>query len=161
MQNSKVQKILKLSGIFLILPLFGLACSVVVPGSARENVSDSELHAVMSSQIDVLVRQLDVLIFDQHRTETELAQERQRRAARIAETAAELQLAADIVAEVMPALGLGESSAQLFLQLAGELKAQAAVLEAQARAGRVEAFEVSVQIINASCNACHELYREY
>jgi hypothetical protein len=150
--------------VMLVLPmaLFVSACSGQGGGSlpVEERVSDAQLHALMSDQINVLVRQIDMLILDQHRTAVELDQERRRKAVQVANAASGLQRSADLIIAMQPQLSLTPESAAVFAQLALQFREQGVYMEDLARQNRFDVLQSEIETARATCQACHNLYRE-
>lgn len=145
----------------LPLALLLSACSgqSVTREMTAEPVSDARLHALMTQQLDVLLRQLDVLWLDQHRTPLELDRERRRKAGQMASAADDLQRSADMIIALQPQLPLGPEAAPVFVQLAGQLRARGADIEALALNNRFAELQPAIENARATCQACHDLYR--
>jgi len=148
----------------VVLPLLLIVTGCSGQGGARlpvdERVSDAQLHALMSDQINVLVRQIDVLILDQHRTPVELDQERRRKAVQVANAASGLQRSADLIIAMQPQLSLTPESAAVFAQLARQFREQGVYMEDLARQNRFDVLQSEIETARATCQACHSLYRD-
>ncbi|MFM1895355.1 MAG: hypothetical protein RLZZ385_429 [Pseudomonadota bacterium] len=140
-----------------------LGGAVVLTACARaptpEAVSDADLHGLMTRRISALWNQIEVLAFDQHRTQPELDAERQRKSRDIALAAAELQQAARTILSLQPQLGLDAERGSRFNALAERLRADAASLQALAEDRRYAALQQAVQRTMETCATCHQLYR--
>src|SRR5690606_38504231 len=118
-----------------------------------------ELHALMSSRIEVLLSQIEVLVLEQQLDALALEREQQRRAGRIATAAASLQQAAESLLQLQATLGLAASEQDAFATLARQLALRGADLENLARASDFAALEPAMARTRATCDACHALYR--
>jgi hypothetical protein len=137
------------------------ACAPGVSGGRPDTagIRNEELHAVMTDHIVGMIAQLDVLAFDLHRTETEIEDERLQRAVWIADSAVELQRAADMIIAIQPTLLLNQEGAENFDRLANQLKDFAIELEDVAARRQLAGFRPLMERINGTCNACHRIYR--
>ena len=140
------------------------ACTSDLPRSERDReggVSDEALHAVMTETIEGLLLQLEALVFDPHRTETELARLRQQRTEEIAEAAWELRTAADIMVRLPVAMDLPPEQRNHFRRLTGDMQQGATDLYESARDGNGDDFGGIMSRIQQSCDSCHDLYRAH
>ena len=140
------------------------ACSSELPRSERDregSVSDEALHAVMNETIEGLLLQLESLVFDPHRTETELSRLRQQRTEEIAEAAWELRTAADILVRLPVAMDLPPEERNHFRRLTGDMQQGATALYESAREGHGDDLGEIMSRIQQSCDSCHDLYRAY
>lgn len=141
-----------------------LACSSSpqpdMPASLQETGKPA-LHAVTNERLRTLMAQMNALLFEQIRTEIELEEELRQKTFRIADAAAEIQQAADIILTIRPSLQLGQSDDATFAALAGKLKGQAEHLQDLARRNQVDALPEAVAQIQGTCVACHSLFRKY
>ncbi len=151
----------------LLLPLALTGCSgnglaPPVPASAPTRTAESaSLHAVMSQQLVLASTRLNSLLFDLHRTETELARERQQQFVHIAESARSLGDGATRVQELARSLPLETNAGVRFDTLAGQLESQARDLATLAETGWLspQQMERFLSRIDDTCSACHALYR--
>lgn len=147
---------------YLALPVVFLAgCTTpdVMPGHGQP-VDDVRLHALMTDRISVLSDQLDALMFEQHRTESELDALRSQRSAQVAAAAARLQQSARRLGETLPPQTGPLASPERFSALAGQLAEHAGDLAQLAREERVERYQAVAARIKATCDTCHGLYRD-
>lgn len=156
---------MRIKALFPVCLLLAVAaCSTDMPRSERGtegSISDEELHAVMSETIDGLLLQLEALVFDPHRTETELTRLRQQRTDEIAEAAWELRTAADIMVRLPVAINLPPEKRNRFRRLTGDMQQGATALYDRAREGRSDDLGEIMRNIQQSCDSCHDLYRAY
>lgn len=143
----------------LALCLLLAACKSGGTAALLQDVDATQLHAVMSGQIAVQVGQLNVLLFDLHRTQTELEAERRRRIGEIIEAADLLQRSADTLLALEPGLELAPENRPRFTALAQGLRQQAETLSQQATEADLSALERTMARVNATCDSCHQLYR--
>jgi len=147
----------------LCLPALVLLQSCALNGNAPETtgarVVNPELHALMAKRINVLIGQMDVLMTDQVRTETELDQARKQNAMRIADSAVELQRAANQILSIQPKLALDADDAPVFHELATRLRGQGMELEALARRNQIDALRPAMARTKDTCMSCHSMFR--
>ena len=154
-----------LAGLLAVL-LFGCVGEVSPRSPAISDAGGAagatDLHAVMSEQLMVESARLNALLFDLHRTETVLVRERAQQIRRIGESARSLQQGASGVLGLATSLPLYENDAARFGDLAAQLEGQADTLATLAETGQLtpEQMENYLSRINATCNACHILYRQ-
>lgn len=125
----------------------------------KQSLTHSRLHTIMTNRISVLLDQMDTLMTDQNRTEVELDQDRKYKALRIADSAAELQRAVDIILKIQPTLDLSEHQAPVFRKLANQLKEQGVELESLARRNQIDALKPALTRTKNTCMTCHSLFR--
>lgn len=134
--------------------------------SAAES-GETPIHAVMSKRLLLQFASLNALLFDPHRTETELAAQRRLKLDEIRATSRGLQAAAADVrdmdgAAIAESLELDEDQLRSFRALAARLEAQADNLAQLADTGRLERelAEELFEDIYDTCDACHRIYRD-
>lgn len=125
-----------------------------------EPLDNVRLHALMTDRIAILSDQLNALTFDQHRTESDLEELRGQRSAEVAAAATRLQQSALRIAGTPPPVTGALASEERFSALARQLAEGAGELAQLAQEERVNRFQPTIERINATCNACHELYRD-
>lgn len=152
------QRLLPLLTILLISLLS--ACSQTGAADANfERVSDDALHGLMTERISLLQRSIEVLLYEQNRTQSELDQTRRRHTAEIAAAALELRdSVADVVA-LEPRLRLSGASSATFVNLVQQLRSDSEALAELANGTRVGSLEDAVLQLQSSCDSCHNLYR--
>jgi len=145
----------------VLVLLGGCAQSVDTADSAREGgLRDTSLHALMAQRIDMLYQRIEVLAFDQNRTLPELDQDRQLASDQIVDGASALSSAASELMQLTDVLDLTESDRLQFQRLAQNLQsASHEVVQAATMASSVD-LAASVSRLQATCSACHSLYRE-
>jgi len=151
-----------------LLTLFCLSAMVLLqscalngnaPAAAGKGVANPELHALMAKRINVLISQMDALMTDQIRTETELDQARKQNAISIADSAEDLQRAATQILSLQPKLALDADDAPVFHALAVRLRGQGEELEALARRNQIDALRPAMARTKDTCMACHTMFR--
>lgn len=148
---------------YLALPLAILTgCSSgpdMTPGHGQP-MDDVRLHVLMTDQISVLTDQLNTLMFEQHRTESELDALRGERSGQVATAARRLRQSALRISETPPAETGALDAPERFAALAGQLAEHAGELARLAQAEQVTRYQSVTSRINATCDACHGLYRD-
>lgn len=79
--------------------------------------------------------------------------------AQVMSVADELADAADSIASVADRTGLTPSQRVVFLELAGDLRRNAAQISAEARQGQTRLFPLTMEEIDKTCSSCHALFR--
>jgi len=121
----------------------------------------------MSKRLLAQFTSLNALLFDLHRTETELSELRAQQLADISETAEALRGAADEIrvmdnGDISESLKLDADELIAFRSLAARLENRAATLSELAASGALlngEAETLATDLTD-TCNACHSLYRD-
>jgi cytochrome c556 len=124
-------------------------------------VRDDQLHALMATQVDVLMARIQTLAFDQNRTVDELDQERRRQMRQLGISAQSLQSSAQSVLQMRPALVMAVADVGKFEGLAAQLGSAAEQLEDAAARGDLSAVSELVARLQGTCAACHQLYRGF
>jgi cytochrome c556 len=124
-------------------------------------VRDDELHALMATQVDVLMARIQTLAFDQNRTVDELDQERRRQMRQLGVSAQSLQISAQGILQMLPALTLADEDVGKFEGLAAQMGDAAAQLEAAAARSELSAVSELVARLQGTCASCHQLYRGF
>lgn len=152
---------------YLFLLTTSLALAVSSCATSRQSgtetrpvVADSHLHALMTGNIDVLFSQIEVLAFEQHRTQTELDLERSQKLTRIADAAAALQQSTAQILALQPTLAISPELAPAFTRLAQQLKTHSGELEQLARSHQIPDVEAAIARTRNTCTACHTLFRD-
>ncbi|MGM0632527.1 MAG: cytochrome c [Pseudomonadota bacterium] len=140
--------------------LTGCGASPTVAPGHGEPLDHVRLHALMTERIARLSDQLNALTFDQHRTESELDELRGQRSAGVAAAATRLRQSALRIGQASPPMTRTPASEKRFRSLAGQLAESAGDLARLAREERVSRYRPAIERINATCNACHESYRD-
>ena len=136
-----------------------LLTACVNPADPVVPVADDELHGLMTTRIADLWSQIEVLDFDPHRTALDLDTERRRKAVDIARSASGLQEAARAILDIKPQLNLDPQQGNRFSELANQLLADGATLQALAQGNQFDEIGAAVQRTMETCNTCHRLYR--
>ncbi len=114
------------------------------------------LHSVQSERLrDIMAR----LRFDPMPQETDSASERERQMREAADVAAAMAEAARSIPDAVGSVQLAETDRAVFLKLADKLGEQARELSATAKGGDYAATGRSLERVQATCNACHSLFR--
>lgn len=124
-----------------------------------ERVSDDALHGLMTKRISTLVRSIEVLLYEQNRTQSELDQARRRQTAEIAAAAIELRDSVAQVEALESSLRLSSANSATFISLAQQLHSDSEALAELANGARVGSLEDAVLQLQTSCESCHSLYR--
>lgn len=143
-----------------MLLLAGCSAAPDRPPGHGEPLDNVRLHALMTDRIATLSDQLNALTFEQHRTESDLEELRGQRSAEVAAAAMRLEQSALRIAGAPPPATGPLASGERFSALARQLAEGAGELAQLAREERVNRFQPAIERINATCNACHGLYRD-
>jgi hypothetical protein len=144
----------------LLLFILLNACSQPgIDGGSPGPISDEQLHGLMVERINTLQRSIEVLVFEQNRTQSELDQTRRRRTADITAAAIELRDSLEEVVVLEPNLGLSAGDRSVFLALAQRLRDDSEELAELANGRRVGSLVDAVARLQSSCDSCHSLYR--
>jgi hypothetical protein len=149
--------------IWLLALLFLQAAGITdaADNEIGSEIAQSTLHDIMTDRISEAITQMELLLLDQTLTEKELNEERKRKAAIIAVSAAELQHSVDTILALQPQLPLNQEESPKFGALANKLKFQASELEGLARSNRFNELKPAHEVMKTTCNACHALFRGY
>jgi hypothetical protein len=77
----------------------------------------------------------------------------------VAKAAGDIAATADRIPEFLSQVQLDAAERQEFLSLARQLGSQARDVQAQARTGNTASVQQAVNRMDATCNACHSLFR--
>jgi hypothetical protein len=143
----------------MLLSACGQSGVAITTGTITEGVSDDALHGLMTERISLLQRSIEVLLYEQNRTQSELDQTRRRQTAEIAAAAIELRDSVAQVAALEPRLRLSPASSATFISLARQLHNDSEALAELANGMRVGSLEDAVLQLQTSCDSCHSLYR--
>lgn len=139
------------------------ACDSPPPRQVHSSLLDTgepALHAVSDTRLRELMNRMNGLMFERFVAEPDRDRQTQRDTREIAQTADSLGKSIDGIVARMPALGLSESEQTAFRALADKLRAQAGQLRQQAINHELEGLSTSLAQINATCTACHGLFRQ-
>lgn len=118
------------------------------------------LHAVHNGQLHELMGRMASLMQERFLTEPELDSERRRQARHISDTAQNLAQTIDAILATQPSLALNASEQGTFRALADKLREQTQTLRQQAEQNRLDAAAATLQQMDATCTACHALFRK-
>lgn len=102
--------------LIMLLSACGQSGVATTTGTITERVSDDALHGLMTERISLLQRSIEVLLYEQNRTQSELDQTRRRQTAEIAAAALELRDSVAQVASLESRLRLSPASSATFNQ---------------------------------------------
>lgn len=145
---------LAISFVFL-LPL--AACSSY---GERPDTGQPVLHAVHDEHLRELMVQMNSLLFERTRPETDIDRARRQYAGQIEATAQELSATVDAIITTLPSLRLNPSEQARFMALAGKLRDQAQRLSEQARGNQIDIIPATLDQMASICRCCHELFRK-
>lgn len=151
------------AAIWLLVSLSGLiACHATstaqsrsAPGAKVEN----DVHVIRSEKLRIIMRQMELIMYDRMQSDLELDKQRMRRAEEIAVTAGELAAAASAISRASPYATLDDAERRRFDALAIELQRDAVELERLAREGQLVASAAQFERLSHACAACHSIYR--
>ncbi len=118
------------------------------------------LHAVQNGELRELMDRMNCLMMERFMTEHEMDIERRRHANQIIETARNLSATAKMLIVKLPALDLNAGEQQAFHHLADKLGQNADKLQKQAENHLFTAMSDTLHDIQATCLACHTLFRK-
>lgn len=148
-----------------IVLVFAVSCASVGQDGERlplppVQTGRATRHAVESEQLRTVMNELRRLDLDRRPQELETPGGRQARLREAAAIAGELSGAAVRIAGVAGEVGLDRDEGDRFLALANRLGKVAQTLSRQAARGESEQVERAMDEINATCAACHDLFRD-
>lgn len=149
--------------LLFLLCQFGTACqtpdALDIKKQQYIDTLSASLHAVEDARLREVMSEFNSLMFEQMYTELELDQQRRLKARSIARAAANLNRTVGELPKILFNLQLTPDEQDIFRGLAADLQDQAQVLEKRAESGDMEALKPMIYRMNATCNACHSLFR--
>lgn len=140
------------------------ACTSTSQPTTHSGLPDTgqpALHAVSDARLRQLMDQINGLMFDRFKTEPDIDRERRNYALKMADAADKLGSTVDVILSRLPALNLNPDEQTAFRALAGKLRAQASILNTQAKLNHIDAIEPTLEQITATCSSCHSLFRKF
>lgn len=128
--------------------------------AGQRQTGQPALHAVHNGQLHELMGRMASLLQERFLTEPELDSERRRQAKHIADTAQNLAQTIDAIRATLPSLPLNTAEQSTFRALADKLREQTGELRQQAEQIRLDAAAATLQQMDATCTACHALFRK-
>lgn len=146
----------------LSIQLLVAACtqsdSLLIPAS--ESLRNEAVHALMAQRIDNLYRRIEVLALDQNRTLTELHEVRQRRSEEIIDTAQQLAEAAEELTALTDSVNITSANLRRFQNLSRDLRDRSNEVALAAGNSSSSDLASSIDNLQQTCSACHNLYRD-
>lgn len=136
------------------------SCSAEQHRTTLLDTGKPALHAVQSERLNLLMNQLNDLMFERMLTEAELDTQRRMRTEEMAKVAATMLETIQEIPEALPALSLSPQEQQTFLKLNQRLKEQAGLLKQEAEKNYVDSIPSRLDSIVAICNECHRSFRQ-
>lgn len=118
------------------------------------------MHAVQNSRLEVVMHQINNLVYDQLNNEIKLNREGEIKTAEIADIAGQLADSEKSIVEILPSLKLKPDEASAFLALAGKLRTGALHLEELANQNQLQTIPATLDTITSTCISCHALFRK-
>lgn len=146
-----------------ILTILLSACTSTSKSTAQHGLPDTgrpALHAVSDARLHELMGRMNSLMFERFMAEPEIDQERRLYAQRMADTASKLGATVDDILSQLPKLNLDAEEQATFRALAAKLRDQAGTLKTQAELNRIDSIEETLEQTEATCSACHALFRK-
>ncbi len=152
----------RLPATVLLLALLLAGCAqdtrVAEPAVSPSDMGKADLHQVKSEELRRLMRSMNMTLFEPEMTALDMDEQRLRRARGIA-------VLLRMITEEIVALGDGElqlspAERQLFSTYASELRGHARRFEEIAESGAAEAFMPAMRETVATCNGCHDRFRD-
>ena len=116
-------------------------------------------HAVESAQLRDVMSELRSLSLDRLPQELENPSSQQSRLREVVSIAAELSKASTRISGVVDEVGLTSEQQETFLALASRLGEEAQTLSDEAGRGESSLVDRTMDEVNATCVACHDLFR--
>lgn len=119
------------------------------------------LHAIDNQELRLLMARMNNLMFERNLTDQEMDKHRQEALGRVLAAANGLDQAVDGILAAEPKLRLDSGEDRVFRSLAVNLRGEAQTLKAQAEAQQTDDIPATLEKMTATCNACHELFRDF
>lgn len=103
---------------------------------------------------------MNTLMFERFMAEPDIDRERRIYTLKIADAASDLSATVEVILSRLPALNLSTDEQTVFRALAGKLREQADILQAQAKLNRIDAIQQTLDQTSATCSSCHALFRK-
>jgi cytochrome c556 len=143
-------------------PIAVLACLAACAPTSRpqDAAKPPALHAVLDSRLRALMADINALmVAEKEMTAHQKDIERRDYARKMAADASAMGETVEAIAARLPALRLNPAEQANFLALADTLRKDAAALHGLAATGQADALPAQLQRIEATCRACHQLFR--
>ncbi len=137
---------------FKILPIFFLALLFNACSLKDYSINNDTKHTMRSDKLKVLMHNMDMIIYDNGKSELDRDNERRRNALKIGNR---IQ---DISSQIK---NLDSKDEKLFTFYIKELHRKGKELSKLANNYEIEKLEIKIQDIKLTCNACHQESRDY
>lgn len=145
---------MRLSALVLILALLA-GCSSALPPQRGP-----ALHAIQNQDLRGLMAEINgLLLSEKEMTEQQRDARRREYNQKIAETAATMDKAVDGIIAALPKLGLSQTEQATFLALADRLRGKSREVWKLASDNRSDGISAALEQMDATCKACHRLFR--
>jgi len=124
------------------------------------DTGEPAMHAVQNSRLQIVMQQLNRLVYDQLGSEIELSAEREVKTAEIARIAAELADSEEAIIGTLPALNLKDDEKLAFKSLAEKLRIGALDLQELAKEDKLQEVPTAIETLTNTCISCHVLFRK-
>ncbi|HOA73067.1 MAG TPA: cytochrome c [Phycisphaerae bacterium] len=135
------------------------SCADSTDGPTRASTDASARHAVHSAELQAAMRGLGQRSKEEIAAELYTGSPTSTRMQRVAEAAGDIAATADRIPEFLSQVQLDATDRQQFIALARQLGNDAREVQIRARTGDAPAVQQAVNRMDATCNACHSLFR--
>lgn len=145
-----IVKIVFLNILFLLLS----GCAV------KQDISDTKAeHIIKSNELRVLMRDMNMVVNDEYKSELERDNTRRRYAIRLAQNIKDTSYIMQGI--IKDKLDADESDMKLLTQYAKDLNKKAEVIDQIAQNYEMERLDSALDNVKRTCNACHSKFRGY
>lgn len=134
-------------------------CSTTTDPS-HSNVETPALHALQDQELRTLMDRMSGLMFERFMTEHEMDVERRKYARQIIDAALILNSSSEALVKRAPFLGMNAEENNAFVILAQKLGHHAERLKNQAENNSFNGISSTLHEMQATCLACHTLFRK-
>lgn len=150
--------------VFLLSGLIIEACTpsggMIAPPKLNTTGSPA-LHAIDSREMRQLMGRMNNLMYERNLTDQEMDVQRRQTVSQVVVAAEGIDQAIGGILSTLPKLKLDEGEQKIFHSLAVNLRDDAHTLKSQAQAHQIDSITVTLEKMSATCNACHELFRDF
>lgn len=152
-----------------LLLLLLLVATVVACNPAEKYITaphlvatgSAALHAIDSNELRQVMGRMNGLMFERNLTDQELDRQRHQALSQVIEAADGVEQAITAILATQPRLNLDAGEQKVFLALAVRLGEEAKTLKIQAVTHQDEQIPATLEKISTTCNACHQLFRDF
>ncbi|QSZ42712.1 hypothetical protein GJV85_11510 [Sulfurimonas aquatica] len=145
-----------MKNIFLVLLILAFsACSL-----KQNSVNDTKKHMQESEKLSVLLHQLDMVVYEQLKSELDKDNKRRRYALTLADTLHKLVVKMKTSSQRKPYKDLDIDEKELYNKYINDLDENAKEIESLARKYELEKLENRLETMDSICNNCHVKFRK-